>query len=69
MVLLLTTQKAIEIDPSAFSYAHRGDAKRLLKDYNGAIADYTKSIEIDPDSIHRHYSRTGYEAEEMQSVY
>lgn len=26
----------------------RGNAKKVLKDYNGAIADFTKAIEINP---------------------
>lgn len=32
-----------------FAYNNRGIAKKNLKDYKGAIKDYTKAIEIDPD--------------------
>ena len=42
--------KAIEINPQSFSaYYDRGIFKDDLEDYQGAIADYTKAIEIDPD--------------------
>ena len=37
--------KAIEIEPqNAALYSYRGDAKRNLKDFQGAIVDYTKAI-------------------------
>ena len=31
-------------------YASRADAKQKLEDYQGAIDDFTKAIEIDPKS-------------------
>ena len=44
--------KAIEIDPSnAFGYLERGRAKEKLEDYQGAIDDYTKAIEIREDEF------------------
>ena len=45
----------MEIDPDNKSLTHiinyfnRGFSKNQLKDYSGAIADYTKAIEIDPN--------------------
>lgn len=33
----------------ALAYFHRADAKKYLKDYKGAIQDYTKAMEIWPD--------------------
>ena len=45
--------KAIEIIPKfPEAYINRGVAKDQLKDYEGAIADYTKALEIYPkDSL------------------
>ena len=31
-----------------YSYHSRGHAKKGIEDYNGAIEDYSKVIEIDP---------------------
>jgi hypothetical protein len=42
--------KAIVVDPnSATAYNNRGVFKEQIKDYQGAIADYEKALEIDPD--------------------
>jgi len=35
--------------PDAVAYYHSGNAKRDIKDYRGAIADYTKAIELEPN--------------------
>ena len=34
--------------PGAMAYNNRGTAKRGLMDYDGAIADYRKSLELNP---------------------
>ena len=34
--------------PRAMAYNNRGTAKRGLMDYDGAIADYRKSLELNP---------------------
>ena len=39
------------------AYTTRASAKTLLKDYNGAIADYTKAIEINPNNATAYHSR------------
>ena len=39
-----------ETDDYTLAYYNRGLAKHNLKDYNGAIADYTKAIELDPNN-------------------
>ena len=44
--VLLSTQAADA--QSADDYLKRGNAKSDLKDYQGAIADYSKAIEINP---------------------
>jgi len=42
--------KVIEINPnSSYAYNYRGNIRWSSKDYIGAIADYTKAIEIDPN--------------------
>ena len=41
--------KAIEIDSNyAKAYNNRGNLKKDLKDYTGAISDYNKAIELNP---------------------
>lgn len=41
--------KFIEIDPNnAEAYNNRGIAKRNINDYEGALLDYNKAIEINP---------------------
>jgi tetratricopeptide (TPR) repeat protein len=42
---------------TAVEYYNQGNAKRNLKDYIGAIADYTKAIELDPTFGHAYYNR------------
>ena len=36
---------------------NRGSAKVSLKDYYGAISDYTKAIEINPNDAKAYYNR------------
>ena len=44
-------------DSNASTYNKRGAAKDDLKDYNGAISDYTKAIEINPNYANAYYNR------------
>ena len=39
------------------AYYNRGFVKNGLKDYAGAIEDYTKAIELDPKSAVVYYNR------------
>ena len=39
------------------AYYNRGVSKDKLKDYNGAISDYTKAIELEPNDASAHYNR------------
>ena len=41
----------------AAAYYNRGRAKRSLEDYKGAIADYTKAIELDSDDANAYFYR------------
>ena len=46
----LDAWKVIELDPeNANAYINRGFSKHNLEDYKGAIEDYTKAIELDPN--------------------
>jgi tetratricopeptide (TPR) repeat protein len=39
------------------SYIGRGQVKKRLKDYTGAIADFRRALELDPDNVIALYSR------------
>lgn len=57
--------KAIEINPNfADAYSMRGMAKDNLKDYRGAIQDYTKAIELDSNDANT-YSLRGYAKQKL----
>ncbi len=42
---------------NAYSRYKSGSAKFQLKDYRGAIADFSKAIELKPEYIEAYYSR------------
>jgi tetratricopeptide (TPR) repeat protein len=41
--------KAITANPTAWSFAHRAEAKRLQGDYIGAQEDFDEALKLDPD--------------------
>ena len=48
----------IELKPDyTNAYYNRGIVKNNLKDYYGAIADYSKVIELEPDDADAYYNR------------
>ena len=47
--LVITFEKELERDFVAEAYYNRGKAKSALDNYDGAIADYEKAIELKPD--------------------
>jgi uncharacterized protein (TIGR02145 family) len=49
--------KAKEYEPTAQDYYNKGTTKNNAKDYNGAIEEYTKAINLSPDSFLCYYSR------------
>ena len=60
----LNSKDANETDPnSAAAYFERGKEKQRLKDYNGAIADYSKVIEIDSNNASAYNRRAGLKEE------
>jgi len=42
---------------TAEEYVNSGNQKDDAKDYNGAISDYTKAIELDPNDAGAYYNR------------
>jgi tetratricopeptide (TPR) repeat protein len=49
---------SIALNPNAMSYCYRGFAHFRLKEYDKALADYTKAIELDDPSVPEvHYFR------------
>ena len=53
--LLLSTQAAHA--QSADDYVNRGNSKYRLRDYQGAISDFNKAIEINPQYATAYYNR------------
>jgi tetratricopeptide (TPR) repeat protein len=48
----------IELHPTAgYGYTARGESKGAMKDYTGAIADYTLAIKNDPNFAEAYYAR------------
>ena len=39
------------------AYVNRGNAKKASKDYEGALADYNKALEIDPNNLRAYDGR------------
>ena len=52
---LAELDQAVELQPDyGYRYAARGWMKQALKDYNGAIIDYQRALELDPDDAISH---------------
>ena len=49
---------------AAEAYINRGIAKTELKDYEGAIQEYTKAIELNPQDAEAYFGRGNAKAEE-----
>ena len=51
--------KAIQLNPNVKNgaYYNRGVCKENLKDHIGAIADYTKAIQLDSEDSEAYYNR------------
>lgn len=49
--------KAKEYEPTAQDYFNNGNTKFNAKDYNGAILEFSKAIELSPDSFLSYYYR------------
>ena len=56
-VLLLLMFPIFGFGQTASDFLESGNTKGKLKDYYGAIADYTKAIELDPDYANAYYNR------------
>ena len=55
--LLFISISFFAISQTAEDYNNRGSAKGNLQDYKGAIADYTKAIELNPNYAYAYYNR------------
>lgn len=54
---LVELDKAVELQPDyGYRYAARGWMKQALKDYTGAISDYQRALELDPEDAISHNS-------------
>ena len=57
LVSAVAAQSARSTPTSAAGYLSRGNARWQKGDLEGAIADYTKAIELDPNSADGYYNR------------
>ena len=65
--LMLSVAEKVNAETANF-YITRGFDKAELKDYYGAIADYTKAIEINPKSALAYYNRANSK-DELKDYY
>ena len=57
LLILLLIVPIISFGQTAKEYIKSGNQKDDTKDYNGAISDYTKAIELNPDAAVAYYNR------------
>ena len=57
LILVLLFVPLVCFGQTAEVYYNSGVSKVDLKDYYGAIADYSKAIELDPDDASAYYNR------------
>ena len=57
LLLVLLFVPLVSFGQSAEDYFNSAQKKDNLKDYKGAIADYTKVIELAPNNINSYYNR------------
>ena len=57
LILFLVVLNLFSFGQTADEYNERGNAKKRLKDYTGAIADYNKAIQLKPDYAEAYYNR------------
>ena len=65
--VILSLPEKVNAETSRF-YFNRALEKRKLKDYYGAISDYTKAIEINPQDESAYYNR-GWNKDEIGDYY
>ena len=63
LILILFT--SFSFSQTAEEYYNRGHSKADLKDYRGAIADYSKAIELKPDYAEA-YNNRGYSRADLE---
>ena len=67
-VLLLLMFPIFGFGQTASDFLERGNAKDDLKDYYGAIADYTKAISLNPDYA-KAYNNRGISKDDLKDYY
>ena len=64
LLFILLLIPLFSISQTAEDFFNNGTEKANLKDYYGAIADYTKAIELNPDDAYNYYER-GFSKEDL----
>lgn len=62
------SNKSLEVRESYLAYFYRAYAKTELKDYSGAILDYSKALEIEPED-HNAFNNRGYNKGKLGKYY
>ena len=57
LLLILTFVSSLSFGQKPDEYFNRANDKAKLQDYRGAIADYSKAIELNPDFSEAYYNR------------
>ena len=57
LLLLVLVLFAVGCDESSSGYVNKGNAKQLSKQYDKAIQDYTKAIELDGKNADAYFQR------------
>ncbi len=65
---LADINSAIELKNYLADYIKRAEIKELLNDYRGAVKDYTKAIEVDPDNAPFYYELRGKVKEKTNDI-
>jgi tetratricopeptide (TPR) repeat protein len=68
ILFIAFTSVGLSAQTTAEDYFKSGNSKRKLKDYDGAIVDYSKAIEQDPDYVTAYYNR-GFSKRKLKDYY
>ena len=57
LIIIIVFVTSLSYCQTAEEYFERGNSKYDLQDYQGAIADYSKAIQLDPNDSDAYYNR------------